>query len=139
MAPPPPPSPAPAGFSGVDHSEGGQDAVLLIRAMIAAANADGMIDQEERNRILGKLETFDLTDQEHSFVVRELLSPATMENIVTGVKSREMAKQVYTVSLLTIEVDTNAERTYINTLAQQLGLEESDIGDIHRKLGIEKS
>jgi uncharacterized membrane protein YebE (DUF533 family) len=62
-----------------------------------------------------------------------------MENIVTGVKSREMAKQVYTVSLLTIEVDTNAERTYINTLAQQLGLEESDIGDIHRKLGIEKS
>jgi uncharacterized membrane protein YebE (DUF533 family) len=139
MAPPPPPSPAPAGFSGVDHSEGGQDAVLLIRAMIAAANADGMIDQEERNRILGKLETLDLTDQEHSFVVRELLSPATMENIVTGVKSREMAKQVYTVSLLTIEVDTNAERTYINTLAQQLGLEESDIGDIHRKLGIEKS
>ena len=112
--------------------------MLLIRAMIAAANADGMIDQEERNRILGKLEILDLTDQEHSFVVRELLSPSNMENIVTGVKSREMAKQVYTISLLAIEVDTDAERTYINTLAQQLGLEESDIDDIHRKLGIEK-
>ena len=106
--------------------------------MIAAANADGVIDQDERNRILGKLETVDLSDQEHSFVVRELLSPVGMENIVTAVKSQEMAKQVYTVSLLAIEVDTDAERTYINTLAQRLGLDESDINDIHRKLGIEK-
>jgi uncharacterized membrane protein YebE (DUF533 family) len=61
-----------------------------------------------------------------------------MENIVTAVKSKEMAKQVYTVSLLAIEVDTDDERTYINTLAQRLGLDESDINDIHRKLGIEK-
>lgn len=136
-APPPPPSPAPVGPPKADDTEGGQDAVLLIRAMIAAANADGMIDQEERNRILGKLETVDLSDQEHSFIVRELLSPAGMESIVTQVTSREMAKQVYTVSLLAIEVDTDAERTYMNTLAQQLGLDETDITDIHRKLGIE--
>ena len=61
-----------------------------------------------------------------------------VDSIVTAVKSREMAKQVYMVSLLAIEVDTDAERTYINTLAQQLGLEESDIDDIHRKLEIEK-
>ena len=138
VAPPPPPSPAPAGPLGVDDSEGGQDIVLLIRAMIAAANADGVIDQDERNRILGKLETVDLSDQEHSFVVRELLSPVGIESIVTAIKSQEMAKQVYMVSLLAIEIDTDAERTYINTLAQQLGLDESDITDIHRKLGIEK-
>lgn len=138
VAPPPPPSPAPASSFEGDDSEGGRDAVLLIRAMIAAANADGVIDQEERNRILGKLETLDLSDQEHSFVVRELLSPVGMENIATSVKSQEMAIQVYTVSLLAIEVDTDAERTYINSLAQRLGLDESDINDIHRKLGIEK-
>jgi uncharacterized membrane protein YebE (DUF533 family) len=137
-APPPPPSTMPAGPSAIDDSEEGRDAVLLIRAMIAAANADGVIDQEERNRILGKLETVDLSEQEHSFVVRELLSPADMDNIVTAVTSREMGKQVYMVSLLAIEVDTDAERTYINTLAQRLGLEETDINDIHRKLGIEK-
>ena len=61
-----------------------------------------------------------------------------MNNIVTAVKSREMIKQVYTVSLLAIEVDTEAERAYINTLAQRLGLDESDINEIHQKLGIEK-
>ena len=86
--------------------------------MIAAANADGIIDEDERNRILGKLETMDLSDQEHSFIVEELLSLAEMESIVTKVKSPEMAKQVYTVSLLAIEVDTDAERTYMNTLVR---------------------
>ena len=138
-APPPPPPSASVGSESVDATEAGQDAVLLIRAMIAAANADGVIDEEERNRILKKLETVDLSDQEHSFIVKELLSPARLEDIVAQVKSPGMAKMVYTVSLLAIEVDTDAERAYMNTLAQQLSLNESDLNDIYRTLKIEQS
>ncbi|MDH3575783.1 MAG: tellurite resistance TerB family protein, partial [Desulfobacteraceae bacterium] len=80
-----------------------------------------------------------LSDQEHSFIVKELLSPAGLEDIVSQVKSPEMAKMVYTVSLLAIEVDTDAERAYMKTLAQQLSLNESDLNDIYRTLKIEKS
>jgi len=136
--PPPPPPSAPIGSESVDATEAGQEAVLLIRAMIAAANADGVVDEEERNRILKKLETFDLSGQEHSFIVKELLSPAGLEDIVAQVKSPEMAKMVYTVSLLAIEVDTDAERAYINTMARRLSLNESDLNDIYRTLKIEK-
>ena len=139
VAAPPPPSPsASIGSESVDATEAGQEAVLLIRAMIAAANADGVIDKDERNRILKKLETLDLSNQEHSFIVKELLFPAGLEDIAAQVKSPEMAKMFYTVSLLAIEVDTDAERTYMNTLAQRIGLTESDIDDIYRTLGIEK-
>ena len=106
--------------------------------MIAAANADGVIDEEERNGILKKLETMELSDQEHSFIVKELLSPAGLGDIVSQVKTPEMAKKVYTVSLLAIEVDTDPERTYMNTLAQQLSLNESDLNDIYRTLRVEK-
>jgi uncharacterized membrane protein YebE (DUF533 family) len=137
-APPPPPPSAPIGSESVDATEAGQEAVLLIRAMIAAANADGVVDEEERNRILKKLETFDLSAQEHSFIVKELLSPAGLEDIVAQVKSPEMAKMVYTVSLLAIEVDTDAERAYMNTMARRLSLNESDLNDIYRTLKIEK-
>ena len=137
-APPPPPPSASIGSESVDAGKADQEAVLLIRAMIAAANADGVIDSEERNRILKKLETADLSDQEHSFIVKELLSPAGLEDIVAQVKSPEMAKMVYTVSLLAIEVDTDAERAYMKTLAQQLSLNESDLNDIYRTLKIEK-
>jgi len=137
-APPPPPPSASIGSDSVDAGKAAQEAVLLIRAMIAAANADGVIDKEERNRILKKLETADLSDQEHSFIVKELLSPAGLEDIVAQVKSPEMAKKVYSVSLLAIEVDTDAERTYMNTLARQMNLNESDLNDIYRTLEIEK-
>ncbi|MBW2604742.1 MAG: tellurite resistance TerB family protein [Deltaproteobacteria bacterium] len=137
-APPPPPPSASIGSESVDATEVGREAVLLIRAMIAAANADGIIDEEERHRILKKLEAVDLSDQEHSFIVKELLSPAGLEEIVAQVKSTEMAKMVYTVSLLAIEVDTDAERAYMKTLAQQLSLNESDLNDIYQKLKIEQ-
>jgi len=137
-APPAPPPSASVGSESVVATEAGQDAVLLIRAMIAAANADGVIDVEERNRILKKFETADLSDQEHSFIVKELLSPAGLEDIVAQVKSPEMAKKVFSVSLLAIEVDTDAERTYMNTLARQMNLNESDLNDIYRTLEIEK-
>ena len=137
-APPTPPSPTSIASESVDAEKVSQEAVLLIRAMIAAANADGVIDEKERNRIIKKLETLDLSDQEHSFIVNELLSPVVLEDIVSQVKSPEMAKKVYTISFLAIEVDTDAERAYMNTLAQQLSLNESDLNDIYQTLKIEK-
>jgi uncharacterized membrane protein YebE (DUF533 family) len=137
-SPPPPPPPSSTIQEIVDAIKSSKEAVLLIRAMIAAANADGVMDEEERNGILRKLETIDLSDQEHSFIVKELLSPAGLNEIVSQVKTPDMAKKVYAVSLLAIEVDTDAERIYMNTLAQQLSLNESDLNDIYRTLGVEK-
>jgi uncharacterized membrane protein YebE (DUF533 family) len=65
------------------------------------------------------------------------LSPAGLEDIVAQVKSPEMSKKIYSVSLLAIEVDTDAERAYMKTLAQQLNLNESDLNDIYQTLGVE--
>lgn len=116
------------------ESAGSPDAVLLIRAMIAAANADGVIDQTERNNILKRLQAVDLSPEEHGFIVQELLAPADLETIVGGVTSPEMAGQVYTVSLMAIDVDTEQERRYMSTLASRLGLDESTVEQIHRSL-----
>jgi len=129
--PPPPPAARMTQSTEADH-----DPILLIRAMIAAANADGVIDQQERERILGKLETVRLSEEEHSFLARELLSPANVEGIVSLVKNREMAQQVYAVSLLAIDVDTEAEREYMETLARKLDLDEANVNRIRAELGI---
>jgi uncharacterized membrane protein YebE (DUF533 family) len=106
--------------------------------MIAAANADGVIDQEERNRILNKLQSVQLTSEEHAFIVNELLAPKDLDGIVGQVKSAETARQVYAVSLMTIEVDTQAEKTYMDTLAARLGLDDAAIDGIHSELRIER-
>jgi uncharacterized membrane protein YebE (DUF533 family) len=139
-APPPPPMtgqparvppPPPAAAS---EPAGSPDAVLLIRAMIAAANADGVIDETERNHILKRVQTVDLSPEEHGFIVQELLSPVDLETIAGGVDTPELARQVYTVSLMAIEVDTEKECRYMEALAGRLNLDRSTVEQIHRRL-----
>ncbi len=136
--PPPPPmpgKPAPVAPPPLANEPGGDaEAVLLIRAMIAAANADGVIDQAERDNILGRLQAVALSPEEHAFITRELLSPADLETIAGGVTTPEQARQVYTVSLMTIEVDTEKEHRYMQDLASRLGLEAAAVEQIHRSL-----
>jgi uncharacterized membrane protein YebE (DUF533 family) len=139
LPPPPPMAQRPAGATPPPRASAPpreQGAVLLVRAMIAAANADGTIDQAERSRILGQLERLNLTPEERSFIVRELLAPASLEAIVREVQNADVAKQVYAVSFLAIEVDTDAERVYMKTLAERLGLDETTIREIHQGLGV---
>lgn len=144
--PPPPPPPVGGGVAPPPSPGSGAvpemtkqriDALLLIRAMIAASNADGMIDADERASILDKLKSADLNPEEHQFIVNELLDPKDMESIVADVKNAQLAEQVYIASLLAIRVDTEAERRYLQELAQRLGLERGTLDGIHQKLGIE--
>ncbi len=137
--PPPPPGarktppPAPPGKAQSGQRE---DAVLLIRAMIAAANADGVIDADERARILERLKAVDLSQEEHQFIVHELLAPRPLADLLADVNTPQMARQVYAVSLLVIEVDTEAERVYLRDLARRLNLDEQTIEELHRQLGL---
>jgi uncharacterized membrane protein YebE (DUF533 family) len=140
MAPPPfsnastsaPPPPPPAG--PMSTSDRGEDAVLLIRAMIASAAADGYIDANERQNIINKLKSVDLSDEELEFIKEELASPCSIEEIAAQVKSPDMAREVYTVSLMAIEMDTEEERRYLDILAEQLKLDKSIIDQIHKSL-----
>jgi len=139
--PPPPPGsrttpPTPPATGGDTQKAARQaDAVLLIRAMIAAANADGVIDAQERGRILEKLKTVDLSAEEHQFIVNELLSPQEAQSIAEGVRSPELARQVYAASLLAITVDTQAEQQYLSNLSEMLGLDTRTVDRIHQQLG----
>ena len=140
-APPPPPMPGQS-VPGTPPPTPDQDpdntaAVLLIRAMIAAANADGVIDETEREAILNRLRTVDLSPEEQAFITQELFSPADLETIVSSVTSIDLARQVYAVSLMAIDVDTEKERQYMETLANRLGLDDTAIQQIQRSMELE--
>ncbi len=124
---PPPRPPAPAGPA---------NPVLLIRAMIAAANADGVIDEAERSGILGKLQQINLSREEQQFIIDELEAPKSRQEIVAAVDSRQTARQVYIASLLAVEVDTDAERQYLSDLACDLELDAAAVAEIHRQAGV---
>ena len=100
-----------------------QRALLLIRAMIAAANADGEISPEERRTILAKLDQAGAGPEEHRVIEAELASPKSLDHVLREVKDEETAQQVYLASVLAIEPDSEAERTYLQYLATRLKLD----------------
>jgi uncharacterized membrane protein YebE (DUF533 family) len=97
-------------------------AMLLIRAMIAAANADGQITPDERQRITSKLEQAGAGPEERAVLARELESPRSADQIVREVKDQETAVQVYLASRLAMNPDTAAERAYLDFLAARLNI-----------------
>ncbi len=136
-APPPPPPPSiptspPA--TGRQTGAANAEALLLVRAMIAAANADHRVDDEERERVLEALEAAGLGVEERRFLLAELKSPLDPASLAAETNSPELARQVYLASLMAIEVDTQAEQDYLAHLADRLGLSEADVNAIEDML-----
>jgi uncharacterized membrane protein YebE (DUF533 family) len=95
-------------------------AMLLIRAMIAAANADGEITPDERQRIMSKLDQAGAGSDERAVLERELESPRSVDQIVREVRDQETAQQVYLASRLAMNPDSAAEKAYLDFLAARL-------------------
>jgi uncharacterized membrane protein YebE (DUF533 family) len=95
-------------------------AMLLIRAMIAAANADGEITPDERQRITTKLDQAGAGADERAVLERELQNPRSVDQIIGEVHDPETAEQVYLISRLAMNPDTPAEKAYLDFLAARL-------------------
>ncbi len=144
--PPPPPkantAPPPPPVSAVSNTrelpvltEQQQNAIILIRAMIAAANADGTIDAAEREKIRNATAQSNLSSANQKFFEAELNAPCTLEQVLAS-KSSELTSDIYAASLAAIALDTAAERDYLDKLAAGLGLADSTRAQIHQKLGV---
>ena len=103
----------------------------LVRAMIAAAKADGRIDAEENQRIFERLEALNLDPQTKAFVFDEMSAPLNLDAVVAGADTPEHAAEIYAASLVAIEADTAAEKAYLQMLAARLGLQPALVDQIH--------
>lgn len=110
-------------------------ALILLQAMVDAAKADGQIDGGEMERILGRLEQAGADREARDFLLHAMRQPLDMDGLVAQVGDPELAAEVYAVSLLAIEVDTPAERAYLQRLATRLGLAPEVQRHLHEALG----
>lgn len=117
---------------GVDRRDAEDQATLIIRAMINAAKSDGSIDEGEQEKVIGKLG--DVTQEEADFVRNEFRQPLDVAGFVRSVP-RGMEQQIYAVSLMAIDLDTNKEARYLHELANGLGIEPQLANQIHEQLG----
>lgn len=120
---------------GLDQKEAAAQAELIIRAMINAAKSDGNIDKEEQEKIIAKLG--DITQAEADFVRKEFNEPLDIHAFINSVP-RGMEEQIYTVSLMAIDLDTNKEAKYLQELAQGFRIQADTANAIHDQLGAPK-
>lgn len=117
------PPPADTGFDPVQAPQGEDEfALTLVRAMIAAAKADGHIDDEERSRIADRLRLAGISQDAQQFLLGELERPLDLDAIVASAVTEAQRVELYTASRLAIDPDTRAERGYLDLLAGRLQL-----------------
>jgi len=115
-----------------------QGSELVLMAMINATKADGQIDKGEINRIAGKLSETGLDAESRDYLMTQLQKPMETENLIAAVKGQpELSAQIYAASLLAIEVDTQAEKNYLDKLSAGLGLSPQVAGRIREQIGLQ--
>lgn len=133
---PPPPN---SGFSAEPTVLRNDFVLTLVRAMIAAAKADGHIDGAERARIMEKIHVFGLGSEAEAFLEQELSNPTDLDAIVAAARTEEERVELYTASRLAIEPDSRAERGYLDLLAGRLGLADGLIDHIEATVSAAKA
>jgi uncharacterized membrane protein YebE (DUF533 family) len=98
--------------------------LTLIRAMIAAARADGKLEGHEGDAIFRAVDDLALDADEKALLLEELSRSVDVDELVAAARTPEMAAEIYAAALLAIEVDTPAERAWLAMLAARLGLPE---------------
>ncbi len=114
-----------------------KEAGLIFSAMINAAKADGQVDENEVDRIIGKLGEMGVDADAKKFVMAEMQKPMDTDRLVKAAADQPgLAAQLYAASLLAIEVDTPAERDYLNNLGERLGLNPAVTAALEQTIGL---
>lgn len=111
--------------------------MLLLRAMIAAAHADGHIDAAERQRIFERVEELELDRDAKALLFDELQAPMSPSQLAALIPDRETAVEVYVSSVLAIDTSQTMSRHYLDGLASRLELPAELVGAVHMEAGIE--
>ena len=107
-------------------------ALTLVRAMIAASRADGVMDAKESQTIFERIQGLGLDSENQALLVQEMNNPVDMDTIIKSATSPELAAEIYTASLLAIDVDNAAEQGYLGMLAARLQLPPALVAEIEQ-------
>ncbi len=118
----------PADDTSDEHSR------LVLSAMIAAAKADGHVDENERNSLQAYIDRIGESADLSAFVQRELTKPLDPAELAANVSNQETATEIYLASLLIADRSNFMAATYLNELAKALGLPQDLVENLQREV-----
>ncbi len=104
-----------------DHIDVGEDeARTMLRAMIAATLADGIVDADERKRLDDAVAAAGVESDGRAWLEKELAEPFDVDDIAEQVNDPDTAARIYAAARLAIDPDTLQEREFLRVLADAL-------------------
>lgn len=116
-------APSLPGFAALPAPQLELHSQAMLKAMIAAAKADGHMDDRERGLVEAELTRLDADPATRRWVEDELRRPVEPAEVARVSTSPEMAAEIYLASALVADDTTTMERAYLDALAQQLKLD----------------
>ena len=96
--------------------------LTLIKAMIAAAKADGHINEVEQQRIFRAIYQMDLSPETKGLVFDLLRRPIEIDEVAIGITNLEHKSEIYLASCLVLDPDHPSEQIHLAQLASALQL-----------------
>lgn len=115
-----PPADAVASLAGPITNE---RCLMIVRAMIAAAKADGNVDSRERGVIEARIKSSNLDPTTTEILIDEIQKPLDVSSVAATATTPANAVEVYLASLLVTDEASALERQYLADLAVALKLE----------------
>jgi len=110
--------------------------LTILRAMIAAANADGQIDASENSAIDEQMKQLDLPEDSQEWVRKELRTPRNAWGVASLSDSPAAAAEIYAVSSLIVDHQNEAEKAYLEDLRSALQLDPGFVKTLAREFSV---
>ena len=107
----------------LDGAEAEAHSHAILQAMLAAAKADGRIDQREQAAIQAELQRHAGEPQLQAWIDAEMRKPLDAAEVAQAAQGDPaVAAEMYLVSVMLVDDQQDAERTYLDELAYNLNL-----------------
>lgn len=106
-----------SGPEAEDHSH------AILRALIAAAKADGRIDAQEEQLIYAEIKRQTSDPQLQQWLDDEVSKPLDAAEVARSAQDPAMAAEMYLASVMLVDDQQDAERAYLDELASALQIE----------------
>ncbi|HEF4758532.1 TPA: tellurite resistance TerB family protein [Pseudomonas putida] len=107
----------------VPMAQAEQHSQAILKALVAAAKADGHIDERERELIEGEFIKLDNDQELRHWLHAELNKPLDPSDVARAARTPEMAAEMYIASVMLVDEESFMEKSYLDELARQLKLE----------------
>jgi uncharacterized membrane protein YebE (DUF533 family) len=111
-----------------------REGLLMLRAMIAAAKADGEVDADERARIAEQLDAAGLTPAGREAVLAEFGRDASAQALAREASDPMLAAQLYAAAAAAVAGIEGAERAWLDDFAKALRLDRAATEAIERRI-----